>query len=324
MDTAFNNPLDMLKNMDGKVAVVGSMNADFTITADRLPGPGETVNGGDLLMLPGGKSSNQAACASKLGSTVEMLGALGDDSASDFLLDKLGDAGVGTTHILTTEGASGTCVIMVDSTGENSIVYSAGANAKLEPEYINHVSDIIADASVLGLCLESPIETVVEAARVAHEAGVKVLLNNSPFIKELPSELIEYSDILLVNEHEMAQMIGLNEPEDGSWENVDWWGIAAGIKRLGFESAVVTLGSHGSMVVESEDLHRVEPQTLGCVDTTGCGDAFMGTILAGLAAGYTLSDSADLASYVGAYAAAGKGAQSSYGTAQEIVDAFIK
>ena len=107
-------------------------------------------------------------------------------------------------------GPSGTTVITVDAHGENTIVYSPGSNAQVAVDYVESVRDALTRSSVLGLCLESPIETVTAAARMCHEAGVKVLLNDSPFTPSLPAELIEASDILLVNEHEMAQLLGLS------------------------------------------------------------------------------------------------------------------
>ena len=246
------------------------MNADYTVTAQRLPGPGETITGGPLQLLPGGKSGNQAAAAARIGATVQMFGAVGSDSNADFLLGALGEAGVNTTHVRRVLGPSGTTVITVDATGENTIVYSPGSNAQVTVDYVESVRDALARSSVLGLCLESPIETVTAAARMCHEAGVKVLLNDSPFTPSLPSEL-------------------------------------------------VVLDSTSATPIQ-----RIAPVHVNAVDTTGCGDSFMGTVLAGLASGMALSEAAELASYVSAYAATGYGAQASYGNAAQIREAFAK
>lgn len=180
--------LSALDRIHGTVSVIGSMNADYTVTAQRLPGPGETITGGPLQLLPGGKSGNQAAAAARIGATVQMFGAVGSDSNADFLLGALGEAGVNTTHVRRVLGPSGTTVITVDATGENTIVYSPGSNAQVTVDYVESVRDALARSSVLGLCLESPIETVTAAARMCHEAGVKVLLNDSPFTPSLPSD----------------------------------------------------------------------------------------------------------------------------------------
>ena len=159
-----NQILDKLEQIHGSVSVVGSMNADYTVTTERLPGPGETVTGGPLQVLPGGKSGNQAAAAAKLGATVRMFGAVGSDSNADFLLTQLASAGVNTDGIRKVLGPSGTTVITVDSHGENTIVYSPGSNANVTVEYIESQRDLLTASSVLGLCLESPLETVTACA----------------------------------------------------------------------------------------------------------------------------------------------------------------
>ena len=219
-------------------------------------------------------------------------------------------------------------VITVDAHGENTIVYSPGSNAQVTVDYVESVRDALTHSTVLGLCLESPIETVTAAARMCHEAGVKVLLNDSPFTPSLPVELIEASDILLVNEHEMAQLLDIDEPENDDWDSFDWWHALDELRGFGFEQAIVTLGGDGSVVLDGtadDPEHRVQriaPVRVKAVDTTGCGDSFMGTVLAGLASGLALSESAELAAYVSAYAATGYGAQASYGNAAQIREAF--
>lgn len=329
------NSLDVLENVKtadcakSAIAVVGSMNADYTIVADRLPKPGETVNGSELKVLPGGKSGNQAVSAAKIGAHVRMFGAVGSDQNADFLLHSLSNAGVDTTQILHVDNVpSGATVITVDAQGgENTIVYAPGSNAHVTVPYIESVKSALTSACVLGLCLESPMETVTAAAKIAHAAGVKVLLNNSPFVDTLPKELIDAADILLVNEHEMAQLLHIDEPEDGNWDGFDWKHAAEVMHNFGFDEAVVTLGGDGSVVLqyaEEDPVCRIAAQRVHAVDTTGCGDAFMGTVLAGLAASMSLPDAAALASYVSAYAATRFGAQASYGSSDEIRAYFAK
>ena len=311
--------LDLLDHLHGSVSVVGSMNVDYTVVTERLPKPGETVNGGPLTLLPGGKSANQASAAARIGAQVRMFGAVGEDANADFLLEHLRDAGVDTSHIAAVAGPSGTTVITVDANGENTIVYSAGSNGEVSVDYVRQSSDALVAADVLGLCLESPISTVIAAAQTAHDAGVTVLLNDSPFMDELPHELVEATDILLVNQHEVAQLLGL--PDDDV-ESLDWYEVAERFTDYGFDRAIVTLGASGSVVIENGRWHRVSAAQVNAVDTTGCGDSFMGTVLAGLAAGHTLLQSAQIGSYVSAYAATKLGAQSAYGTAEEVIAYF--
>ena len=319
--------LSALDRIHGTVSVIGSMNADYTVTAQRLPGPGETITGGPLQLLPGGKSGNQAAAAARIGATVRMFGAVGSDSNADLLLERLEDAGVDVSNVRRVLGPSGTTVIVVDADGENIIVYSPGSNAQVTVDYVQSMKDELVSSSVLGLCLESPIETVTAAARMCHKAGVKVLLNDSPFTPVIPAELVEAADVLLVNEHEMAQLLGIDEPEDDDWDNFDWNHAADCMAEYGFKEAIVTLGGDGSVVLdtaapENERIIRIAPVKVDAVDTTGCGDSFMGTVLAGLASGFSLQDAARLASYVSAYAATGYGAQASYGNAAQIKARF--
>ena len=243
---AMDETLVSLDCIHGAVSVVGSMNADYTVTTERLPKPGETVLGGPLRVLPGGKSGNQAVSAARLGAKVRLFGVLGSDANADFLLKALNDTGVDTSYIRHVDGASGTTVITVDAAGENTIVYSPGSNAYVSVEYIQSMRDNLTSADVLGLCLESPMETVTACARLCHDAGLKVLLNDSPFVAELPAELIEASDILLVNEHEMAQLLDIAEPDDDDWDGLDWSDVARQMHDFGFNQAVITLGGDGS------------------------------------------------------------------------------
>ncbi|RBP99055.1 ribokinase [Bifidobacterium xylocopae] len=308
----------------GSVVIFGSMNADYTVTTKRLPAGGETVMGGPLTILPGGKSSNQAAAVAHLGAGVRMLGKLGTDANGDFLQAQLIGAGVDMSGVARWDGPSGATVITVDECGENTIVLSAGANEHADLDYVESVKDQLTAGSVLGLCLESPMEAVTRAAMIAHQAGLTVVLNDSPFQGQLPAELIENVDLLLVNEHEMWQLIKQEGDEtpvlsgDGWWQRLDWVEIASRLKTVGFRSVIVTLGSAGSMVLEEGSAEHVEAVPVKAVDTTGCGDSFMGAVLAGLATGSSLLDSARMAACVSAYAATGRGAQASYGSLEQV------
>jgi ribokinase len=276
------------------IVVVGSLNADLVVRTERFPKPGETLQGSDLAILPGGKSANQAVAAGRLGGTVRMIGAVGADGNGALLRDSVAAAGVDTTHVAVREGvATGTAVITVDGAGENTIVISAGANGTLTPSDVP--SDAFQGAGVLGLCLEVSIDVVLAAARAARAAGVTVLTNLSPF-GAVPAELLELTDVLLVNEHEAAEL-----------------------GDHGVQRSIVTRGGAGCTVHDGDDepvsidAVRVEP-----VDTTGCGDAFMGAVALRLAAGDALVDAARFAVGVGAYAATKAGAQASYPTIAEL------
>lgn len=291
-----------------RVCVVGSANADLTVRVSDLPTPGQTVAGGPLTILPGGKSSNQAASAARLGADVALIGAVGADPNGQVLKDALTSAGVDISALAEVDVPTGTAVILVEDSAENVIVISAGANGEVGAENVGKHSSVIAEAGVLGLCLEIPMDGIVEAARTAKSAGVPVVFNLSP-IMEVPDELLECVDVLIVNEHELAALVGDLEPVPGGEELA---------RRYGIGATVVTLGAEGSVVVRDGEVDRIEAMSTNVVDSTGCGDSYMGTLLAGIAAGVDLADAAQLASAVAAYAASGEGAQASYGSAEQV------
>jgi ribokinase len=184
-----------------RVLVVGSLNADLTVRTRRLPGPGETVTGSDLVVSPGGKSSNQAAAAALLGADVALLGRVGRDGHGDYLLERLGSTGVETTYVeLLDDVATGTALIAVDDAAENFIIVSAGANGHLTARDVERAEGFFSGAAVVCLCLEVGLPAVRAAARAAAAAGVRVILNPSPFA-DVGEDLLGLVDVLVVNQH---------------------------------------------------------------------------------------------------------------------------
>ncbi|PZE27395.1 ribokinase [Curtobacterium sp. MCBD17_028] len=318
----------------GRVVVVGSLNADLVVRTARFPRAGETLHGEDLRILPGGKSANQAVAAGRLGGDVALVGAVGDDANGALLRDAVADAGVDVAGVRVFEGsATGTAVITVDAAGENTIVVSPGANGRLSAADVDAAHGAFAGAAVLGLCLEVDMEVVLAAARRADAAGTTVVTNLSPF-GPVPEELLALTDVLLVNEHEAAQLVA---PAGGAAADADAGadggaadGGAADVGRLaglladrGVDRAVVTTGSAGCVVLDrGAEPVRVPSVRVDPVDTTGCGDAFTGALAMRLAAGDDLVTAARFAVVVGAFAATRLGAQSSYPTIEEF-DAFL-
>jgi len=266
--------------------------------------------------LPGGKSANQAATAALLGVPTTMIGAVGRDGNGQLLLESLALKGVDTRHVYEREVATGTAMITVDAAAENTIVISPGANATLTPADVVEKAQVIAEAGALGLCLEVSLETVTAAARCAHEAGVPVVLNVSP-ARQLSAELLELTDVLIVNQHELALVSG-QSVDTADLEQVAKAFMATGVKR-----GVLTLGGAGSLIYEEGRLEWVAAFKVTPVDTTGAGDSFMGTLLSALAAGVSLADGATLAAAVAACSTTKVGAQASYASADEVRE-FLK
>ena len=295
----------------GRVLVVGSLNADLVVRTARLPGPGQTVAGSELRVLPGGKCANQAAAAALLGADVALIGAVGADSHGDLLLAAAADRGVDVSGVRRALVPTGTAVITVDDQGENTIIVSPGANGSLAPDDVPDAA--IAAARVVVLALEVPMATVTEVARRAAEAGATVVLNPSPWAP-IPAELLTAVDVLVLNEHELAALLPGIEP--GRWPEA-----RAALTAAGVGACVVTLGAAGAMVLAGEPV-VVPPVPVRAIDTTGCGDAFTGALAGALARGEPLEAAARAGARAGAFAATRVGAQTSYPTAEELV-AFV-
>jgi ribokinase len=291
-----------------EVAVVGSLNLDLVVRVARLPGPGETVSGDDVFRNPGGKGANQAVAAARLGRRVAMVGCVGDDDAGRDLLGSLAADAVDTSQVRVVNGVpSGTALITVSEFGENQIVVSPGANARLTPDDVAAAGPALAAAAVTLLQLEVPLETVAAAARAA--TGT-VVLNPAP-VRALPQALLGEVDVLVPNRVELAQLAGGPLPE-----TVEAAVALAG--RLAARAVVVTLGADGALVVEHGQASHVPAVPVTAVDTTAAGDAFCGGLADALATGATLQDAARRAVRVAAAACLHRGAQASLPTPAEL------
>lgn len=292
-----------------EVVVVGSVNADLVIEVDRRPAQGETVLGSDLVVHPGGKGANQAVAAARLGGRAGIVGRVGDDGHGELLRGALAADGVDLAHLATTPGVpTGVALITIGPDGDNSIIVSPGANARLDPADVAAARAMIAGASVVSFQLEVPLPAVEAAARTAAEAGGRVVLNLSP-PAPVPAELLALCDPLVVNEHEAAFLL------DGGGDAGE---LAAALARSGPRSVVVTLGADGVVVADGDGVTAIPSPKADAVDTTGAGDAFTAALCLRLARGDALRDAARYATRAGAAAVTRRGAQSSYPTPDEL------
>ncbi|MBE1494318.1 ribokinase [Amycolatopsis lexingtonensis] len=285
--------------MTGRVVVVGSANVDLAVDVPRPPKAGETILGDRLRRSPGGKGANQAVAAALAGGAdTSFVGALGDDEGADLILVSLGGAGVRTDLIERAEAPTGTAFITVAPDGENAIVVAPGANDHVRIGAAQ--ADRIAEADVILAQLEIPLD-VVAAAAAAKRPGARMILNAAPS-RELPDSLWEVVDLLVVNEHEAADLAG--EPEKL-------------LKRV--PAVVVTLGGEGCAVLRrDEEPVRIPGIPVDVVDTTGAGDTFCGVLAAALAHGHHLPEAARQASAAAALAVTRPGAQAAVPTAAEV------
>ncbi|MCH0567255.1 MULTISPECIES: ribokinase [unclassified Streptomyces] len=295
---------------DYDLLVVGSANADLVIGIERRPGVGETVLGSDLAVHPGGKGANQAVAAARLGARTALLARVGDDAYGRLLLDSQRAAGVDTAGVLVGGEPTGVALITVDSSGDNSIVVSPGANRRLMPQDIRDAAGLFRVARVVSAQLEIPLETVAEVIRNL-APGSRFVFNPSP-PRPLPAEVLVACDPLIVNEHEAKVILGdacvSEEPED--------W--ARALLAMGPKSVVVTLGSQGALAASSAAVKRIPSVQVKAVDTTGAGDSFTAALAWKLSADATLAEAAAYAARVGAAAVTKQGAQESFPTAEEV------
>ena len=284
-----------------KVVVIGSSNTDMTIKAERLPKPGETILGGIFVMGPGGKGANQAVAARRLGADVSFICKVGHDIFGDNAIEGYRKEGIDTSRILRSDKASGTALILVDAKAENCISVAPGANGDLSPEDIDSVADVIRSAGYLILQLEIPVESVLRAARIAHEAGVYVILNPAPACP-LPRELFSYVSLITPNQTESALLTGIEDNLDAAVDK---------LLEMGVKDVVVTLGSKGSMVVSGGKRTFVPSQKVNAVDTTAAGDTFCGALCVALSEGCSLVQAAQFATKASALTVQKMGAQDS-------------
>lgn len=240
-----------------RVCVVGSVNADLTFTVRALPRPGQTVLASALTSSPGGKGGNQAVAAARAGASVRLVAALGSDAAAEQLRGHLRDNEVGLDGVVTLPGPSGSAVILVDSSAENTIVVAPGSNAQLRVDS-SDVRAIIAGSDVVLLQLEIPISTAIAAAEVARAAGAVVIVNASPSGAP-PHDLLALS--------QSADVVVVNETEAGEWH----WPVA---------HLVITRGARGASYLGDDERFDVPAPTVEAVDSTGAGDVFAGVLAA--------------------------------------------
>ena len=291
-----------------KITVVGSINMDLVVRAGTIPVAGQTVLGHSLATVPGGKGANQAVAAARCQGRVRMIGRVGNDDFGHRMIVGLQANGVETSGIMVSEAvATGAAIVMVDDNGENSICLAGGANLLLKPADIEEQLPLIAQADVVLLQLEIPIETAVHALELAHRHGVPVILNPAPApgAEQLDPKLYS-ADVLIPNEDEAARLSG--EPiTDVHTAKL----AASALVTRGARTVVVTLGRRGALAITAEELHHIPPFCAKIVDSTGAGDAFCGAFTVAYARKFDLHQATRFAAAAGALACNKFGAQPS-------------
>ncbi len=286
-----------------KVIVVGSVNMDITARTDKLPDTGETVAARSVEYLPGGKGLNQAVAAAKIGTTVVLAGCFGSDSFADELASFIRRHKIDVSCLRRSEKNSGIALITVDERGQNTIVVAPGSNADVCPEDVKKLP--VSPGDVVVCQFEIPPAAVAAAFAKARRYGARTILNPSP-VCPIPEEIFRNTDILIVNETELAFLSRENFDENTPAEKIA--DAAEKLKTDAEQTVIVTLGSRGALVAGSKDMLFVDSYKVPAVDTVGAGDCFAGVFAAKLAEGKDVGENVKTAARAAAVCVTRKGA----------------
>jgi ribokinase len=286
-----------------KIAVVGSLNIDFTFRLPRFPRPGETLTAAGMEVHLGGKGANQAVAAARAGAEVSLIGCVGADEHGRLYREHLQKEGIQTETLFSVDSPTGCAFISVDGCGDNAIVVHPGANALLSIEHIDRCAAVLTDADALLLQLECPLPVVAHAAALAKAAGVRVLLNPSPFAREAVSAL-RGADFWILNASEFAELQETAFPAGPA-------GHASLLAALACRALVVTHGGGPTVLITGEQQVSLPPPQVTPLDSVGAGDAFTGAFATFLCESQPLDACVRLANIAGALATLKPGAQPS-------------
>lgn len=297
-----------------KIVVIGSTNTDMILKLSHIPGPGETVLGGEFSIAQGGKGANQAVASARAGGNVVFISCIGDDQFGQKAIEKLGNEGIETSYIkVIRDVASGIAMINVAETGENSISVAPGANSYLFPADIQNAEDVIKMADMILIQLEIPVETVLKAVKIAKNFNVPVILNPAPACA-LSDEILTNVDIITPNEKEAAVLAGV-EPVNISIPEL---AVSLGKKVSG--TVIITLGKEGAFYCQNNVGRQINGYKVNVIDTTAAGDTFNGYLAVSLASGNRLEDAISIANKAASLSVMRLGAQPSIPYYDEVVE----
>ena len=300
------------------ILVIGSSNTDMTAKTAELPRPGETVLGGVFTMGAGGKGANQAVAAQRLGGKVKFICKVGKDMFGDNSIAQYEKEGLDTSGILRSNLPSGVALIYVDSHAENCIVVASGANGDLTEDDIEKSRKDLESCDILLLQLESPIPSVLKAAKIAHQAGKTVVLNPAPACP-LPEELFRNIDLFIPNETELSTFSGMPVTSQEEAQ-----AAAKAMQAKGVGKLIVTMGSKGALICEGGPSVFVPAHKVKAVDTTAAGDTFTGYFLSGIISDLSIKESLERAAIASGISVSRKGASPSIPFLSEIQNLSIK
>jgi ribokinase len=296
------------------VVVVGSANTDYTIRGRELPKPGETARGEQFLIGQGGKGANQAVAAARLQARVSFIGRIGRDDRGEMMLNQLQTEGVDTQYLVRDDqAATGAAVIQVAHSGEKQIFTAANANANLSIKDIRR-AEAIRQTRILVAQLEVPLETVLEAARLSHQAGAKIILDPAP-PREIPDELLRLLYVIKPNSSEAEKLTGIKVKERASARQAADKLLARGVTAVAIQA-----GDEGNLLVWGDGETWLPKIPVKSVDATGAGDAFTAGLAVALGEGQSWQEAGRFANAAAALKTTKMGAQDGLPDRQAVLD----
>ena len=302
-----------------KIVIVGSINTDMIVKVPRIPKPGETILGGKFSTAAGGKGANQAVAAARAGGDVTFIARVGNDMFGKQALEDFESNNINAKYIKTDNAEpSGVALIFVDEKGENSIAVASGANARLSHRDVTEAEEVIKSADILLMQLETPMESVKRAAKIAKEAGVKVILNPAPACP-LDNTLLSTLYVITPNESEAELLTDISVTDFPSAEKAAFILLDRGV-----EVAIITMGIKGALIKTRELTKIVSGFKVNAVDSTAAGDVFNGSLVVAMAEGKTLEETVQFANAAAALSVTKLGAQPSAPKRVEIERMLLK
>lgn len=257
-----------------KVTIVGSINVDNILHIKKLPQPGETIAMTEFSKAAGGKGANQAVASSRADSKTVFVGRVGSDDNGRYMLNQFKDNGINIDHVAVTENQqTGQAYILLQESGQNSIIIQHGANFDVSASDVREAQDQIEDSDFVIAQFETPLDAIIEAFKIARNAGKATILNPAPARSDIPDELLKLTDLITPNETEAQSITGIEVVDEASMKKA-----ADKLHEMGVKGVIITVGEKGSYV-SYEDLEQIIPAfKVKAVDTTAAGDTFIGAL----------------------------------------------
>jgi len=290
-----------------RIAVVGSANIDLTTFTARFPKPGETIFGDSFLLGFGGKGANQAVASKLCGAEVFMVARVGSDLFGPATIENFKKQGIDATHVKQLEGvSSGVAPIFVEPSGQNRIFVVKGANDKLMPADVDAAADLLRTVDCMVLQFEIPLETVYYSVRFARENGIRCIVNPAP-AQPVDPEALAGLDYFVPNESEAETISGLPVRNLDDAKKCAETFLSGGVKRV-----IVTLGANGSLLASREGMEHIPAFAVKSIDSTGAGDAFIGSFAVFLGEGLAEREAVRRANLYAGLSTTGVGTQKSF------------